>query len=80
MIMFKEKYRIISRPCYFEPAESYYVAQFKFLNLFWMDIDYDKYYPGCSQSEHLPLVEQYVDALIHDKRIVNTEKVVKTYD
>lgn len=75
-----KKYRIISRPSYIDPAERYYIAQYKFLNLIWKDVDFDPTYPGCAQSPHIEHVETFIDALIHNKRIDVSEKVVKTYE
>ena len=74
------KYRIVSRPTYIDPKQSVYVAQHKFLNLFWVDVDFDPNYPGCSKSEHLEHVEEYIDSLIHNKRLDKSQKVVKVYD
>jgi hypothetical protein len=74
------KYRIVSRSSYINPIERYYIAQYKFLNLFWKDVRFDPQYPGCASSPHIQHVEEYIDALIHNKQIDLQQKVVKTYE
>lgn len=75
------KYRIVSRPNFVDPTLKVYIAQYKFLNLFWVDCDVDINYPGSYRSTNLELVEEFVDAIIN-KKMINYDKqeVVRTYE
>jgi hypothetical protein len=75
------KYRIVSRPNYIDPSISVYTAQYKFLNLFWVDCAVDVYYPGSYRSTSIERVEEFVDAIINKKMIdYRKQEVVKTYE
>jgi hypothetical protein len=74
------KYRIISRPSFLDPTKRHYVAQYKSLNLIWKDVDFNPIYPGCAKSPHIEHVEEFIDAVINDKQIDLSEKVVKVYE
>jgi hypothetical protein len=75
------KYRIVSRPNYIDPTLKVYIAQYKFLNLFWVDCDVDVHYPGSYRSIHIEQVEEFVDAIKNNRRInYFKQEVVKTYE
>lgn len=73
----KTKYRIVLKPCNDVPG--YYVAQYKWLNLFWIDCDPVVSVPGYNISRELIMVELFVEALIADMQYDFSTKVVKEY-
>lgn len=74
------KYRIITRPGLFFPDIIMYIAQFKFLNLFWLDCEDDKRYPGIYYSGNLREVETFIEAIKSNKKLKSKTGVVKVYD
>ena len=74
------KYRIITRPSSLYPEYTWYQAQYKLLNLIWKDCFPQPNRPGRCCSMELKNVEEYIDALIHNKWIDNSPKVVKVYE
>lgn len=77
------KYRIISNPSFLRPEDPnfrWYQAQYKLLNLFWVDC-YEEYdVPGCTYSMELEHVERFVQGKINNQRIDLSTKVVKVYE
>lgn len=77
------KYRIISKPSFLLPEDPdfrWYQAQYKFLNLFWVNCDEDYNAPGIACSMELEHVERFVQGKINNERIDLSTKVVKVYD
>ena len=77
------KYRIISKPSFLFPEDPnfrWYQAQYKFLNLFWVNCDEEYDVSGCAYSMELEHVERFVDAKINNERIDLSSKVVKVYE
>lgn len=75
------KYRIVSRANLIDPSITVYIAQYKFLNLFWVDCTVDVYYPGSDRSIDIERVEEFVDAIRNNKMIdYRKQEVVRTYE
>lgn len=75
------KYRIVSRANLIDPSITVYIAQYKFLNLFWVDCTVDVYYPGSYRSIDIERVEEFVDAIRNNKMIdYRKQEVVRTYE
>ena len=77
------KYRIISKPTFLHPEDTnlrWYQAQYKFLNLFWVNCDEEYYVPGITYSMELERVERFIQAKINNERIDLCNKVVKVYE
>ena len=74
------KYRIISQPSEIYPEHTWYQAQYKLFNLFWLDCGCDIHRPGLSRSMELKNVEERIDALIHNKWKDYSTKVVRVYE
>jgi hypothetical protein len=74
------KYRIISQPSQIYPDYTWYQAQYKLFNLIWRDCYWQLNRPGSCRSMELKNVEEYIDALIHNKWIDNSVKVVRVYE
>lgn len=77
------KYRIISKPTFLYPEDSnqrWYQAQYKFLNLFWIECNEEYDVPGCTYSMDLEHVERFIQAKINNERIDLSTKVVKVYE
>jgi hypothetical protein len=74
------KYRIVSQPSEIYPEHTWYYAQYKLFNLFWMDCDWQIGRPGLCRSMDLKNVEEYIDALIHNKWKDYSKQVVRVYE
>lgn len=74
------KYRITAQPSPIYPEYTWYQAQYKLFNLIWRDCYWQQNRPGRCYSMELKNVEEYIDALIHNKWIDNSPKVVKVYE
>jgi hypothetical protein len=77
------KYRIISKPSFLRPEDPdfrWYQAQYKFLNLFWVDCGEEYNAPGTAYSMKLEYVERFVQGKINNERIDLSTKVVKVYE
>lgn len=72
------KYRILEIPTAI-PDEPYYQAQFKFLNLIWMNCGFNDGHPnlGYSCSMHLENVEKFIESKLASEKPI---KVIKTYE
>jgi hypothetical protein len=75
------KYRIISKQSEIYPESTWYKAQYKLFNLFWLDCVGQIGRPGLWCSLELKNVEEYIDALIHNKwKNYHPTKVVRIYE
>lgn len=74
------KYRIVSRPSYSDRDYTWYHAQYKFLNLFWRDCDYDAFTPGSPSSLEIENVETFIESKIHKRTLDLSQKVIRTYE
>jgi hypothetical protein len=76
----KTKYRIIATPSPLYPEYTWYQAQYKLFNLIWLNCGCDIHRPGLSRSMEIENVEEYIDALIHNKWKDHSTKVAKVYE
>ncbi len=74
------KYRIVAQPSPLYPEYTWYQAQYKLFNLFWLNCDCGVHRPGLSRSMELKNVEERIDALIHNKWKGCNTQVVKVYE
>jgi hypothetical protein len=74
------KYRIVSQPSPLYQDYTWYQAQYKLFNLIWRDCDWQIGRPGSCRSLEMKNVEEYIDALIHNKWNDYSPKVVKVYE
>jgi len=76
----KTKYRIVSQPSPIYPEHTWYQAQYKLFNLIWRDCFPETNRPGVCRSLEMENVEEYIDALIHNKWKDYSTKVVRVYE
>ncbi len=73
------KYRIVSKPSEFSEHYWYY-AQYKFLNLIWLECSADPLRPGLHRSLDIHKVEEFIEAKRNGIYKDYSMKVVKVYD
>ncbi len=73
------QYRIISKPGVTSHS-IWYTAQYKLLNLFWMNCDVELNRPGTNCSMDMSNVERFIEAKLNGEYTHQSMKVVKVYD